>query len=82
MAMTSTDPVGQFLDELRSSQLPPPRVRRRIRKRAGLSLREIARPLDTTPETVRRWEKGATPRRERAIEYRRLLDALDEAAAG
>lgn len=67
---------------VRAAQLPPPNVRRLIRISAGVSLRECAVELKVTPMTVLRWERGeSVPRREHAIAYRKLLDAIKQAAA-
>jgi DNA-binding transcriptional regulator YiaG len=77
---TATDPAFLLVEELQAAaRLPPPRERRRIRRAAGASLRDIAASVKTTPETVRRWEAGATPRRHRAVAYAALLDALEQA---
>lgn len=73
-------PARELAAEVAAARLPSPAVRRRIRTKAGIGLREMARHLDVTPMTVQRWERGtSTPRRDRAIAYRRLLDELSEA---
>jgi DNA-binding transcriptional regulator YiaG len=72
--------VEHLADELRQAELPSPRKRRAIREDAGASLRDVAAVLDTSPETIRRWESKTTPRREHAIAYRNLLDALEAVA--
>lgn len=70
-----------LVDKVKAAQLPPPSARRRIRQRARASLAELASELKVTPVTVLRWEQGTCePRREHAIAYRGLLDALSEAA--
>jgi transcriptional regulator with XRE-family HTH domain len=43
-----------------------------------VTLREMADELGVTPMTVLRWEQGVEPHRDRAIRYRKLLDALRE----
>ncbi len=69
-----------LVESVQAAQLPPPRKRQAIRQAAGASLAELGRELRVTPMTVLRWERGdAVPRRERAIAYRRLLDALEDA---
>jgi DNA-binding transcriptional regulator YiaG len=66
-----------------AAQLPSPADRRRIRNQAKVSLAEMAAELKVTPVTVLRWEQGAfEPRRDRAIAYRDLLEALQDATAG
>lgn len=64
-----------------AAQLPPPAVRREIRRTAKVSLAEMGAELGVTPVTVLRWEQGTfEPRRDRAIAYRNLLQSLQEAA--
>ena len=80
----SADPLSDALEELvgtlRASQLPEPSERRAIRLRARVSLREAARTLKVSPNTLQQWESGAVAtRRAAAIRYRELLDALDAA---
>jgi DNA-binding transcriptional regulator YiaG len=70
--------VMTLVEKVRAAQLPPPAVRRRIRCDAGVTLAEMAAELNVTPVTVLRWEQGTEPRRDRAIAYRGLLDALRE----
>ncbi len=66
--------------EVRAAQLPPVAERRRIRSSAGVPVREAAATLGVAPMTLLRWEHGAsTPRRENALAYARLLDALRSA---
>lgn len=51
---------------------------RAIREAAGISLREAARTLDTSPSTLSRWETGeCSPRPLIALRWARLLDRLD-----
>jgi len=58
-------------------QLPPPEMRRLIRKQARLSQAEIAGALKIDRATVSRWESGErTPRGKLAETYKQLLDRL------
>jgi DNA-binding transcriptional regulator YiaG len=79
----SLDPsIRRLLEEVRDAQLPDPATRRKIRADAGVSLREVADAIGVDVMTVWRWEQDkARPRREHAVRYRELLDALQEAAS-
>jgi len=67
-------------ERLRLGQLPPPALRRQMRGTA--TLREMGRELGVSAMTVHRWETGAMmPRLDHAVAYRRLLDALADAAS-
>lgn len=79
----SASPDGSSLAEMvRAAKLPSPANRRRIRQRAGLSLRQVAEPLGVTPMTVLRWERAeAVPKLDHAVAYRQLLEDLEEACA-
>jgi DNA-binding XRE family transcriptional regulator len=81
--MTSTAAAvdgNDLVSRVRAAQLPSVAVRRRIRRRANASLRDMGLSLGVSPMTVLRWEQGTSePRLENAIAYRRLLDAPDEA---
>jgi DNA-binding transcriptional regulator YiaG len=68
--------LDTFLAELASTRLPEPASRRGLRVGAGLSSRQLARAIGVSATTVGRWENGATPRRDHAIRYREILDAL------
>ena len=71
-----------LVESLKAGQLPSPSLRRAIRLSAGVSLREVGEELGVTAMTILRWERGdADPRRDRAIAYRLLLDALQDAAS-
>jgi DNA-binding XRE family transcriptional regulator len=76
-------PDGAALaDRVRAAQLPTPANRRRIRLRAGLSLRLIGDHIGVTAMTVLRWERGeAAPKFEHAVAYRQLLEELEAACA-
>jgi transcriptional regulator with XRE-family HTH domain len=71
--MTTCQPL---VDHVRSAQLPPVAERRRIRRRAGVSLRSVADALGVSPQSVLRWERGERPTLEHAAAYRELLEAL------
>lgn len=74
--------MAALAEQVRAARLPSPPMRRSIRRAAGVSLAELAQELDVAPVTVLRWERGSSePRRGHAIAYRRLLDALQEAAS-
>lgn len=79
--LANPDPVAALVAEVKAARLPPPTARRRIRERAGVSLRDAAAALGVHAMTVHRWETSAEPNREHAIAYRRLLEALEEAVA-
>jgi DNA-binding transcriptional regulator YiaG len=62
-------------------RLPEPRLRRSIRKDAGLTLASVADALGVTLTTVARWERGErTPRGSLLIAYAELLDFIQERA--
>ncbi len=68
--------VEELLDQVRARRrLPTPAERRRIRQKAGVSLREVAEVLGVSHSAVRTWEGGATPREQRAA-YGDLLEEL------
>lgn len=50
---------------------------REVRIRAGVSLREAARTLNTSPSTLSRWETGeCRPYADRALRWYALLSKL------
>jgi DNA-binding XRE family transcriptional regulator len=75
--------IELLVEQVRSARLPSPAKRKSIRKAAGVTLREVAAALGVDPMTVWRWEqggkRGTNPNRERAVRYRALLAALEEA---
>jgi DNA-binding transcriptional regulator YiaG len=77
------DRVGMRLaSQVRAACLPPPDERRKIRVAAGVSFAEVGAELGVSATAVMRWERGtSTPRRDRAVAYRRLLDELQKATA-
>jgi transcriptional regulator with XRE-family HTH domain len=55
---------------------------RRLRERAGLSLREEAEAIGVDPATLARWELGlCRPRTDAALRWEALLSQLQQAAA-
>jgi len=64
-----------------TKELPTPRERTRIREKAGVSRRAIARACGVTVATVIKWEKGAQPRPAHAVVYHAALKALEQAAS-
>jgi DNA-binding transcriptional regulator YiaG len=57
--------------------MPSPKKRRTIRKKAGLTQEDVARPLGVDAATVCRWEAGgSSPRGASFDAYLRLLETL------
>lgn len=80
MRSERSDAIDALAARVRAAQLPPPSDRRRIRKQANVSLREMALTLDVDPMTVQRWEQGqVVPTLEHSLAYNALLTALDAA---
>ena len=73
--MTSID---KLIGEIRDRQaLPPPAVRRQIRKRAGASLAAFGETLGVSAQAVANWETGAREPRPAALRaYRELLERV------
>ena len=72
------------LDELlayqrRARMLPPPSVRRLLRVRAGISVRQLAGAIGVSPAAVSRWETGL--RRPRGATLETYSAALERLAA-
>jgi DNA-binding transcriptional regulator YiaG len=58
--------------------LPPPVMRRAIRKATGTSLRAVAEAVGVTPQAVAFWEEDErTPTGERLVKYVQLLRSLE-----
>jgi len=71
-----TASVDELVDRIRTRmELPPAAERRRIRKAAGISLRDVAAACGVSHTAVATWERGATPRDSRGA-YVRLLGEL------
>jgi DNA-binding transcriptional regulator YiaG len=68
----------ELLARVRSRRkLPPPNERRQIRRKANVSLRELAAALGVSHMAIVRWEEGAQPADPAHVAaYRRLLDEL------
>lgn len=76
-----TSGVDELLERVRSRRtLPPKSERRRIRKDANVSLRDVAVALGVSHTAVAKWEDGATPREHRNA-YAKLLAELESMAA-
>lgn len=75
--------MTQLADEVRARRdLPPPEMRRFIRKQAGVSLRRAAAEIPVAHTTFARWESGdSQPRADHAVAYARLLTDLQTAIA-
>lgn len=73
--------VSTLAELVRASQLPSIAERKRVRKAADVSLRQVGEALGVSGETVWNWENGKDgPSKENAPRYRALLDQLAEAA--
>lgn len=82
--MTSPGPGDSLTDLVRAARLPAPSERKRIRKAARLTLRQIGDELGVTEAAVWHWEngtKGQGPSLENAARYRELLDKLAKAVS-
>jgi len=81
-----SDALAELLDRARDRRLPPPSMRRRLRRAAGLAQRELAAVIGVTRLTLARWELGRFQprgaRRERyAAALARLAAVLEEERA-
>jgi transcriptional regulator with XRE-family HTH domain len=77
-----TSGVDELLEQVRSRRkLPAKSERRRIRKAAGLTLRDVALALGVSHTAVQKWEDGAMPREPMKNDYARLLEELKQIAA-
>ncbi|MFI5895609.1 helix-turn-helix domain-containing protein [Actinoplanes sp. NPDC051513] len=69
--------VAELVDRLRANRLPPPAERRAIRKRADVTLDDVAKALGVEKMTVSRWERGVRqPWPKNRAAYICLLQAL------
>ncbi|MET9440019.1 sigma factor-like helix-turn-helix DNA-binding protein [Streptomyces sp. NPDC006610] len=65
-----------------ATPLPPPKERRRLRERSGLTQAQLAQRLGVPRETVRAWESGrTTPRGRKREAYAALLTTPPEDVA-
>lgn len=80
--MTATTITDQLRARMQMRQdIPAPKECRRIRKAAGLTLRDVAKALGTTHGAVGFWERGERkPRPEMRARYLEALDAMRQAA--
>jgi transcriptional regulator with XRE-family HTH domain len=68
---------GLLAHQRRARTLPPPTVRRLLRTRAGISVRQLAAAIGVSPAAVSRWETGLRTPRGAALEtYSAALDRL------
>jgi DNA-binding transcriptional regulator YiaG len=81
-ARTVTKERDALLARLRAQRkLPPAAERKRIRKAAGVSVRQLAAALGVSRMAPVRWEKGAMPRDpEHVREYAELLAEFERLA--
>jgi DNA-binding transcriptional regulator YiaG len=74
------DPMNMTADAVALSKaraLARSGAARSVRLAAGLSLSEMARPVEVSPTTIFRWENGErVPRGEPALRYLELLERL------
>jgi transcriptional regulator with XRE-family HTH domain len=79
-----TDVLAEILEKRRArKRLPGPRIRRRVRERAGITQRDLARVLGVDPATVCRWESGERdPRPSQLQAYVAALERLTREAIG
>ena len=64
------------------TELPPPALRRAIRRAAGRSMQDLATALSVTRQSISFWERGLIePTEPHATQYARLLDDLRIEAA-
>jgi len=79
------DLLADLVHRVRAQRLPPPGRRRRLRRAAGLTQRELAAAVGVARITLARWEAGRfAPRGARRARYvdalARLAEAADETA--
>jgi DNA-binding transcriptional regulator YiaG len=79
----SSNPLETVLADVRArKELPPPRERRAIRRRAGLAAEAIAQALGVSRQTVSAWEHGRhVPRQPLLGQYAALLRDLEDEVA-
>jgi transcriptional regulator with XRE-family HTH domain len=68
---------GLLAHQRRARTLPPPEVRRLLRTRSGITVRQLAAAIGVSPAAVSRWETGLRTPRGGALEtYSAALDRL------
>lgn len=74
--------LASLQDHLTSErELPPPALRRALRRACGVSLRQMAEPLGVTPTTILNWELGRRyPHASKLPGYAAALKLLREEA--
>lgn len=66
-----------LIDRLRATRLPPPAVRRTLRRGVGAKLRDVALELNVSDASVSCWERGIyEPGPRHAAAYLRLLQGF------
>lgn len=82
MAIANSPGLEALVAKVIATKLPPPAERRRIFRRAGVSLREAAKVIDVSAMSLSRWQRGTCEPRDDddAAAYKQLLERLREAA--
>lgn len=71
--------MGVHMNTTRLPVLPPPILRRAIRKAAGITQAEIADQVGVSRAAVSRWEEGTrNPRRRHRVRYHVVLSDLSQ----
>lgn len=72
--------IDTLIYQAERRRLPPPEVRRVLRRNAGLSQNTVAKEFKVARTTITRWENGIrTPRGEQLEAYVELLERLKAA---
>ena len=79
MTLIERDHLGEVLELARiRRRLPPPKIRRTLRERAGIPQTSMAAALNVESSTISRWESGAREPRDQHLQ--RDLAALERLA--